>query len=31
METQVRQTYIKGFRIIPTGAITYLEQTSVER
>ncbi len=31
METEVRQTYVKGFRIIPTGAITYLEQTSVER
>jgi peptide/nickel transport system substrate-binding protein len=31
METQVRQTSVKGFRIIPTGAITYLEQTSVER
>ncbi len=31
LETQVRQTYVKGFHIVPTGAITYLEQVSVER
>jgi peptide/nickel transport system substrate-binding protein len=30
-ETQVLQSYVKGFRIIPTGALNYLEQTSVER
>jgi peptide/nickel transport system substrate-binding protein len=30
-ETQVLQTYVKGFRIIPTGALNYLEQTSIER
>jgi peptide/nickel transport system substrate-binding protein len=30
METEVTQTYVKGFRIIPTGAINYLEQTSIE-
>ncbi len=31
MESQVMQTYVKGFRIIPTGALNYLEQTSIER
>jgi len=30
-ETQVMQSYVKGFRIVPTGALTYLEQTSIER
>jgi len=29
-ESQVLQSYVKGFRIIPTGALNYLEQTSVE-
>ncbi|MHB8732330.1 MAG: ABC transporter substrate-binding protein [bacterium] len=31
MESQVLQTYVKGFRIIPTGALNYLEQASIER
>ena len=31
MESQVLQSYVKGFRIIPTGALNYLEQTSIER
>ena len=31
MESQVLQTYVKGFRIIPTGALNYVEQTSIER
>ncbi len=31
METQVLQRYVKGFRIIPTGALNYLEETSIER
>ena len=31
MESQVMQTYVKGFRIIPTGALNYLEQTSIEK
>ncbi|HEV2439845.1 MAG TPA: ABC transporter substrate-binding protein [bacterium] len=30
MESQVLQTYVKGFRLIPTGALNYLEQTSIE-
>jgi peptide/nickel transport system substrate-binding protein len=30
-ETQVLQRYVHGFRIIPTGALTYLEQTTIER
>jgi len=30
-ETQVMQLSVKGFRIIPTGALTYVEQTSIER
>jgi len=30
-ETQVLQPSVKGFRLIPTGALTYLEQTSIER
>jgi peptide/nickel transport system substrate-binding protein len=29
--TQVMQSYVKGFRLIPTGALAYLEQTSIER
>lgn len=31
MESQVLQPYVKGFRLVPTGAITYLEETSVQR
>jgi len=31
LETQVLQHYVKGFRLIPTGALNYLEQTSIER
>lgn len=31
MESQVMQAYVKGFRIIPTGALNYLEQTSIEK
>lgn len=31
MESQVLQTYVKGFRIIPTGALNYVEQASIER
>jgi len=31
METQVLQRYVTGFRVIPTGALTYLEQTSIQR
>ena len=31
LETQVRQTSVKGFRLIPTGALNYVEETSVER
>jgi peptide/nickel transport system substrate-binding protein len=30
LESQVLQSYVKGFRLIPTGALTYLEQTFVE-
>jgi peptide/nickel transport system substrate-binding protein len=30
-ESTVLQPYVKGFRLIPTGALTYLEQTSIER
>lgn len=30
-ETQVLQRYVRGFRIIPTGALTYLEQATIER
>ncbi|HKV44138.1 MAG TPA: ABC transporter substrate-binding protein [bacterium] len=30
-ESQVLQPYVKGFRLIPTGALNYLEQTSIER
>jgi ABC-type transport system substrate-binding protein len=30
-ETQVLQPYVKGFRLIPTGALTYLEATTIER
>jgi len=30
-ETDVLQPTVKGFRIIPTGALNYLEQTSLER
>ncbi len=30
-QTQVLQPYVKGFRLIPTGALTYLEQTALER
>ncbi len=30
-ETQVLQRYVKGFQIIPTGALTYLAQTWIER
>ncbi|HYM90178.1 MAG TPA: ABC transporter substrate-binding protein [bacterium] len=30
-ETQVLQPSVTGFRLIPTGALTYLEQTSIER
>jgi len=30
-ESAVLQPYVKGFRLIPTGALTYLEQTSIER
>jgi peptide/nickel transport system substrate-binding protein len=29
-ESQVLQPYVKGFRIIPTGALNYVEQTSIE-
>ncbi len=29
--TQVVQSYVKGFRLIPTGAVNYLEETSIER
>jgi peptide/nickel transport system substrate-binding protein len=29
--TEVLQPYVKGFRLIPTGALNYLEQTAVER
>lgn len=31
LESQVLQNYVKGFRIIPTGALNYLEQASIER
>ena len=31
LQTQVLQPYVKGFRLVPTGAISYLEQTSIER
>ncbi len=31
LETQVLRSNVKGFRLIPNGALTYLEQTSVER
>ncbi len=31
LETQVLQSYVKGFRVIPTGALTYLEQASIDR
>jgi len=31
IETQVLQRYVKGFAIVPTGALTYLERTSIER
>ncbi|HEV2283561.1 MAG TPA: ABC transporter substrate-binding protein [bacterium] len=31
METEITQRYVKGFRIIPTGALNYLEQASIER
>lgn len=31
METQVLQRYVRGFRIIPTGALTSLEETSLAR
>ena len=31
LQTQVLQPYVKGFRLIPTGALNYLEQTSIER
>ena len=31
LESQVMQSYVKGFRIIPTGALNYLEQTSIEK
>ena len=30
-ETQVLQPYVKGFRLIPTGALTALEGTAIER
>jgi len=30
-ESKVLQPYVKGFRPIPTGALNYLEQTSIER
>ncbi len=30
-ETQVLQRYVKGFQIVPTGALTYLAQTWIER
>ena len=30
-ESQVLQPSVKGFRLIPTGALTYLEETSIER
>ncbi len=29
--TAVLQSYVKGFRLIPTGALNYIEQTSIER
>lgn len=31
LQTQVLQPYVKGFRLVPTGALSYLEQTSIER
>jgi peptide/nickel transport system substrate-binding protein len=31
LESQVLQGYVTGFRIVPTGALTYLEQTSIQR
>ena len=31
LQTQVLQPYVKGFRLIPTGALNYLEQTTIER
>jgi peptide/nickel transport system substrate-binding protein len=29
--TQVLQAYVKGFRLIPTGALSYIEHASIER
>jgi peptide/nickel transport system substrate-binding protein len=29
--TDVLQSYVKGFRLIPTGALNYIEQTTIER
>ncbi len=31
METKVLRRDVRGFQIVPTGALTYVEQTSIER